>query len=108
VFNLSVVTAYDYDPKGRLISKVVRLKTDTVDSDSNLVSYGSNAPKTKTEYTYDRMDRLLTKKLGDGSTQNLVLFRWSTRTPTPTTASGRIATWWSPTTWCSATIRIPG
>jgi RHS repeat-associated protein len=68
-----VVTAYDYDIKGRLITKTVRLKSDTAANDTNLYVYGSSAPKTMSQYTYDGMDRLLTKIVGDGTTQTPVL-----------------------------------
>jgi YD repeat-containing protein len=67
-----VVTTYDYDVKGRLIKKTLRFKTDTVDSDANLVVYGNNAAKTMTQYTYDGMNRLLTRTTGDGTTQTPV------------------------------------
>ncbi len=70
-----VVTTYDYDIKGRLISKTVRFKSDTEDNDTNLYAYGTSAQKSKTQYTYDGMDRLLTKSIGDGSTQTAVLKR---------------------------------
>ena len=68
-----VVTSYTYDVKGRLTSKTVRFKSDTLANDTNLYVYGSSAPKTMTQYTYDGMDRLLTKAVGDGTTQTAVL-----------------------------------
>jgi RHS repeat-associated protein len=70
-----VVTSYDYDIKGRLITKTVRLKTDTDDDDDNMYTYGTSAQKTVTQYTYDGMDRMLTKTIGDGTTQTAVLKR---------------------------------
>ena len=68
-----VVTVYDYDLKGRLVTKTVRLKTDTVDSDSNLYAWGGSAPKAVTTYAWDGMDRLLNKTAGDGTSMNTVL-----------------------------------
>jgi YD repeat-containing protein len=61
-----VVTSYAYDILGRLTSKAVRFKTDTLANDTNLVSYGSHDSKTQVDYTYDGLGRVLGKSVGDG------------------------------------------
>ena len=53
---------YNYDIKGRLISKTVVLSSDV--NGATPYVYGNNATATETQYTYDGMDRMLLKSVG--------------------------------------------
>ena len=65
-----IVNLYTYDLKGRLTAKTTILSSNTAGTAP--FAYGSSAPQTEYQYTYDGLDRLLTRLIGDGTTQTLV------------------------------------
>ncbi len=69
-----IVTSYDYDLKGRLIERVVRLKTD-VDADDDNRYNPTTHPNLVTKYQYDGQDRLLRTIGLDGSAGDITLRR---------------------------------